>query len=154
MKSMAIAALVAAQIMVSAQPAMAAGFGDDKAGASSQQAAFAGARLRVSLDGKGAKKARAGLTVAPVLHSRQADGSTKIRFGEGVEYGFAGGKKAELSLAGRPISQVAQGRTGPDGRKQGVSTLGWVGIGLGVVAVILLTAIVWCDADDDCPPGE
>jgi hypothetical protein len=154
MKSLAIAALVAAQIMVGAQPAMAAGLGDDRTGAIQQQGAFAGARLRVPLGGEGKKKARAGLAVAPVLHSRQADGSVRTRFGEGMEYGFAGGHKAELSLAGRPISQVAQGRTGPDGRKQGVSTIGWIAIGVGALAAVVLIAGVICLSDDDCVPSE
>ena len=154
MKSLTMSALVAAQIMLAAQPAMAADLGDERGAASQRQGAFAGARLRVPLGGAKEEKARAGLTLAPVLQGRQADGSIRTRFGEGVEYRFAGGSRPELAFGGRSIAELTQGRAGPDGRKMGVSTLGWVGIGLGVVAVIFVTAIVWCDADDDCPPGE
>ena len=122
MKSLTIAAFAAAQILAAAQPAAAAGFGDEPAGAGQKQAAFAGARLRVPLGGEGKEKARAGLAVAPVLHSRQADGSMRTRFGEGMELGFAGGPRAQLMLAGRRVSSIAQGRSGPDGAKLGTST--------------------------------
>ena len=154
MKSLAIAALIAAELVVAAQPAMAAELGDAQSVSSQRQGAFAGARVRIPLGGSGERKARAGFAVAPIVAGRQADGSVRTRFGEGVEYGFAGGSKTELSFGGRPLAQLARGRNGPEGRKMGVSTLGWVGIGLGVVAVIFVTAIVWCDADNDCPPGE
>jgi hypothetical protein len=134
MKSLAIAALVAAELAVAVQPAMAADLGDAQA-ASQRQGAFAGARLRVPLGGgEKAGKARAALTMAPVLHGRQADGSMRTRFGEGVELAFTG--KPRLSLAGRPVSQIAPGRTGPDGRKLGTST----GKGLLIVGgVVVLT---------------
>ena len=152
MKRLTMSALVAAQIALAAQPACAADFGDQRADAGQQHGAFAGARLRIPLGGAaGDRKARAGLTMAPVTQGRQTDGSIRTRFGEGVEYRFAGGSKPELAFGGRSMSQ---GRAGPDGRKMGISTLGWVGIGVGVVAVILVTAFVWCDADNDCPPGE
>ncbi|HEY5722151.1 MAG TPA: hypothetical protein VIT45_07500 [Allosphingosinicella sp.] len=133
MKRIAIAALIAAQTM--APPAFAADFGDQPADSAQRQGAFAGARLRVPLGGEAGGKARAGLAVAPLLQGRRADGSVRTRFGEGLEFGFAGGKKAELSLAGRPVKQLAQGRTGPDGRKLGVSTVGWVAIGVGIAAI-------------------
>jgi hypothetical protein len=122
MKTLAIAALVAAQLAVAAQPAMAADLGDPQAVSSQRQGAFAGARIRVPLSGEKAGKARAALTMAPVLYGRQSDGSMRTRFGEGVEFGFAGTEKAELSLGGRAVSQIARGRTGPDGRRLGTST--------------------------------
>ena len=122
MKSLAIAALVAAQLAVAAQPAMAADLGDHQTVSSQRQSGFAGARIRVPLSGEKAGKARAALTMAPMLYGQQIDGAMRVRFGEGIEYGFTGTGKAELSLAGRPMSQIAQGRTGPDGRKLGTST--------------------------------
>lgn len=147
MKSLAIGALVAAQLTVAAQPAMAADFGDAQAVSSQRQGGFAGARLRVPLGGgEKAGKARAALTMAPVLHGRQADGAMRTRFGEGVEIGFTGGDKPRLSLAGRPVSQIAQGPTGPDGQKLGTSTGrgllivgGIVVLTLGAVALLLVS---------------
>jgi hypothetical protein len=147
MKRIAIAALIAAQTI--AQPAFAADFGDQQAESAQRQGAFAGARLRVPLGGEARGKARAGLALAPVLQGRRADGSVGTRFGEGVEFGFAGGKKAELSLAGRPVSQLAQGRAGPDGRKLGVSTIGWVAIGVGAALIVGTVAFVY--AMEHCP---
>ena len=147
MKRIAIAALIAAQTI--AQPAFAADFGDQQTVSTQRQGAFAGARLRVPLGGEASGKARAGLAVAPVLQGRQADGTVRTRLGEGVEFGFTGGKKAELSLAGRPMSQLTQGRTGPDGKKLGVSTIGWVAIGVGTVLIVGTAAFVY--AMEHCP---
>ena len=135
MKSLAIAALVAAELAVAVQPAMAADLGDTQA-ASQRQGAFAGARFRVPLGGgEKAGKARAALTMTPVLHGRQADGAMRTRFGEGVELAFTG--KPQLSLAGRPVSQIAPGRTGPDGRRLGTST----GKGLLIVGGIVVVTL-------------
>jgi hypothetical protein len=113
--------------------------------------AFAGARLRVPLGG-GKEKPQAGLALTSALRS----GATgEIRFAKGAELGFAGnGSKLRLTLAGTPVSQLAQGGRAPEGRKQGVSTLGWVAIGVGFVAVVLVVLVAACSADNDCPPSE
>ena len=100
-----------------------------------RQGAFAGARLRVPLDGSRAGKAQAGLTVAPMLQGRQADGSIRTRFGEGVELRLTGERGPQMAFGGRTLAQLTDGRTGPDGRKLGVSTIGWVAIGVGVAAI-------------------
>ena len=146
MKSLAIAALVAAQLAVAVQPAMAADLGDSQPVSSQRQGGFAGARIRVPLSGEKAGKARAALTMAPMLYGRQADGAMRTRFGEGVELGLTGTDKPALSLAGRPVSQIAQGRTGPDGRRLGTSTGkgllivgGIVVLTLGAVALLLVS---------------
>lgn len=138
MKRLTMICLAAAQLIAAAQPAMAAELIDDKGAAASRQGAFAGARLRVPLGGgEKADKARASLTMAPVLHGRQADGAIRTRFGEGVEFGFTGTDRAELSLAGRPVSQIAQGRTAPDGTRLGTST----GKGLLIVAGVVVVTL-------------
>jgi len=135
MKSLMLGVLLAGQIALAAQPAMAADFGDQPAAAAQQHGAFAGARLRLPLGGAG-HKARAGLSVAPIAQGRQADGSVRTRIGEGMELGFAGRDKAELSLAGRPVAQIVQGPAGPDGEKLGTST----GKGLLIVGgIVVLT---------------
>ena len=149
MKSLAIAALLAAQIMVAAQPAFAADFGDDRTASTQRHGAFAGARMRVPLGGPAGQKVRGGLTMAPVLQGRQADGRVRTRFGEGMEFGLSGRDRIALTIGGTPVSQLSRG-TGPDGRKMGVSTVGWVAIGVGVVAVTLFAAFVLCRDGEIC----
>jgi hypothetical protein len=66
-----------------------------------------------------------------------------------MELGFAGDDKVRLSVAGRPVSQLAPGGKTPEGSKMGVSTLGWIGIG---AAVIVVGTAVWfytAITDDD-----
>ena len=150
MKSLTIAALVAAQISLVAQPAFAAGFGDENGRATARQGAFAGARLRVPLGAENGRKASAGLTVAPVLHGRQADGSIRTRFGEGMELRLSGESKPQLAFGGKPLSQLTQGRTGPDGRKAGISTIAWVGIGLVVAAGVVFALGQLCADGEIC----
>jgi hypothetical protein len=146
MKSLLIAGLVAAQIMVAAQPAMAAELGDERGATSQRHGAFAGARLRLPLGGAADRKLRAGVTVAPIVQSADAGESRRIRFGEGLELGFAGRDKPVLAFGGRPVAQLAQGPAGPDGRKLGTSTTtgllivgGIVVLALGGVALLLMS---------------
>jgi hypothetical protein len=151
MRKLLIAAVLAAQIAVSARPAFGAELSRDNAGTSTQVSAFAGARLRVPLGG-GREKPRAGLALTSTL--RNGAGG-ELRFAKGAELGFSGRNSGiKLSLAGTPVAQMAQGGRGPEGRKQGVSTLGWVGIGVGFVALVLVALVAACSADDDCPPSE
>ena len=133
MKRLMIAALLASQALAAAQPAMAA---EQTGGRTQQMGAFGGIRLRVPLDGRaGERQVRAGLTLAPTLQTRNARGETRTRIGEGLELGFNGDDRVRLTLAGAPVSRLAQGEAEPDGRRAGVSTLGWVAIGVGVVVV-------------------
>ena len=138
MRKSLIAGLAAAQIVAAAQPALAAELHQDRNAASNQVSAFAGARLRVPLGG-GSEKPQAGLALTSTLRG----GATgELRFAKGAELGFSGDKTPiRLTLGGTPVSRLAQGGTGPDGRKQGVSTLGWVAIGVGVVAVIAVRRV-------------
>ena len=147
MKAYIIGAFVAAQLGIAVQPALAADLGDERGAIASRQGAFAGARLRIPLDGTQARKAQAGLTVAPVTQGRQADGRVTTRFGEGMELRLSGAAKPELAVGGRSLAQL-KGRTGPDGRKLGLSTIGWVAIGVGVAAVTILVLF------DACRDGE
>lgn len=146
MRKLLIAGLVAAaQVLPAAQPAIAAELHQDRAAAPSQVSAFAGARLRVPLGG-GREKSRAGLALTSTLRS----GATgELRFAKGAELGFAGDEKLRLSLGGRPVSKLAPGGAAKDGRRLGVSTLGWIGIG---AAVVVVGTAVWFYAaitDDD-----
>jgi hypothetical protein len=141
MKRLTMSALVAAQIMLAAQPAMAAELIDDKGLTSQRHGAFAGARLRVPLGGAGDHKVRAGMTVAPIGQGRDMSGSQRIRFGEGLELALAGKNKPVLALAGRPVGRIGRiaqgGRTAPDGTRLGTSTGRGLLIVGGVVVVTL-----------------
>ena len=149
MKKLMIAALAAGQI-AAAQPALAAGFGEEPGAVSNRQGAFAGARVRIPLDGSKTRKAQAGLTIAPMLQGRGADGSIRTRFGEGFELRLSGGAQPQLAIGGRSLTQLKEGRTGPDGRKQGISTIGWVAIGVGVAAVVVFALFESCKNGDIC----
>jgi hypothetical protein len=130
---LAVGTLVAAQLLTAATPAAAAELHSDRTVEASRMAGFAGARLRVPLGG-GTEPAQAGLALTSTLRS----GATgELRFAKGAELGFNGkDAKPRLSLAGRPVSHLAPGGAGPDGQKQGFSTLGWVVIGASAVIIL------------------
>lgn len=145
MKWIGMAALVAAQVAMAAQPAMAAELVRETATGPSLVGSFAGARLRVPL-GAAEEKPQAGLAFT-ATHRGGETGT--LRFSKGMELGFSGDEKLRLSVGGRPVSQLAQDGRAPDGQKLGVSTVGWIAIGVGVVA---LGTVVWFYAaitDDD-----
>lgn len=134
MRKMLIAGLVAAaQILPAAQPAAAAELHRDRLNSSSHVSGFAGARVRVPLGG-GGEKPQAGLALTSTLRS----GATgELRFARGAELGFGGkDSKLGLSIAGQPVSQLAGGKAGPTGRKQGFSTAGWIAIGASAAIII------------------
>ncbi len=142
MKTLTMAALVAAQLLATAQPALAAELSE---GRTQEMGTFGGVRLRVPLDGRaGRRQVRAGLTVAPTLHSRGIRGDSQMRIGEGLELGLNGDDRVRLSLAGTPVSRLAQGQPGPDGRRAGISPVGWVAIGVATWFVIAI------NDDDRC----
>jgi hypothetical protein len=151
MKKLLIASIVAAQIVVTAQPIAAAELHADATNMPSQVSAFAGARVRVPIGGRH-EKPQAGLALTSTLRS----GATgEVRFAKGAELGLSGGdSKIRLSLGGTPVARLAPAGQGPQGRKQGVSTIGWVAIGVGFVALVLVALVAACSADNDCPPSE
>lgn len=145
MRKLLIAGLVAAaQVLPAAQPAVAAELHYDRTATASQVSAFAGARLRIPLGG-GREKPQAGLALTSTLRS----GATgELRFAKGAELGFSSrDSRLGLSLSGQPLSKLAPGRSGPDGRKQGFSTLGYVAIGAS--AVIIIGGVLIFDYLDD-----
>ena len=145
MKLVLAAALCAAQLLPAA-PALAADLRAGDAAAPRQMGAFAGARLRLPLGG-GREKPQAGLALTSTVRS----GATgELRFAKGAELGFSGDKPIQLTLAGTPVSRLAEGRAGPQGRKLGVSTLGWVAIGVGVLAVAFVTVVQLCADGEIC----
>ena len=103
MKKLMITALVAGHLLTAAQPALAADLVD---AGTPQMGAFGGVRLRVPLDGnRQQRQVRAGLAFAPMVQSRNVQGESRLRIGEGVELGIRGRSPVTLSLAGAPLSQ-------------------------------------------------
>jgi hypothetical protein len=150
MKSLTAAALAAAALSLVAQPLAAAEL-PRESGIAVERGTFVGARFRIPL-GRSDEKAHAGLALTA---TQRAPGRAELRFAKGLELGYAGDARLRLSLHGQPVSRLVPGKAGPEGRKLGVSTLGWVGIGVGVVVLsvagvyVLCGTGVVCNTDDD-----
>lgn len=111
-----------------------------------QAGAFAGARLRVALGADvSTPKAQFGIAFAPMLRTQAADGRTQVQLGEGASLGFNARGSTQFLLGGRPIAGLASQRTAIDTKRAaGVSTLGYIAIGIGVAAVLVVAAGVAC----------
>ncbi|MBA3676458.1 MAG: hypothetical protein H0W74_03540 [Sphingosinicella sp.] len=145
MKSIITAALVASQIAAAATPAMAATIEDHQMASQRSIGGFAGARFRMPL---GAKEKKPEIGFALTTIQRNGPSGT-MRFSQGVELGVSGNGTAGFSIAGRllrPQSATLVSRPGeaPKGQKAGVSTIGWVLIGVGTLAVLAVGALVIC----------
>jgi hypothetical protein len=133
-------ALAAVQMMALPGPVNAAGLQPSDMNSAPQIGTFAGARVRVPFGGKH-EMARAGLAFTSTLRS---GGRSELHFSTGAELGFSGDSgTVSLALGGRPASQLVSGPEGPGGRKLGVSTVGWIGIGIGVVAIATAGYLYW-----------
>jgi hypothetical protein len=151
MKKLTIAALLAAQFLGGAAPA----FGQSHAPVrGTETGTFAGLRVRLPFGGAAREPLRAGLAFAPTQRTDYQDGHFRMHIGEGLEFGVVGLEPLQFSLAGTPVNRLAEGRTGPDGRRMGVSTLGWIAIGVGATAIIVVSAAAICISDSDCFPDE
>jgi hypothetical protein len=97
---------------------------------------FAGARFQIAFGGKQASKPRVALAIAPTM-TRISDGAgVRTSIGEGIALNF--GRKPTLTLAGVRADQALGLTPSNDAdakHKLGVSTGGWIAIGVGVVAV-------------------
>jgi len=145
MKSFKAAALAAAAISLVGQPLAAAEL-PREAGAATERGTFVGARFRIPL-GQSGEKAHAGLALTA---TQRAPGRAELRFAKGLELGYAGDATLRLSLQGQPVSRLVAGRDGPGGRKLGVSTVGWVAIGVGAVVLVVGGAYVLCGTGAIC----
>lgn len=114
-----------AAVMLAAQPVAAAELVEAAATMPAQRGAFAGAQLRVPL-GRTAEKPQAGLAFAGLERSRTTGAQ---RMSQGLALGVDTAGKLQLAAGGRQIDREAQ-------RKMGVSTLGWVAIGVGAAVVV------------------
>ncbi len=119
---------------------------------SRQTGAFAGAQLHVPLGGKGKARARALLGVAPTF-TRASTHGVHTTIGDGLALSFTPGAKPNLTLAGIRADRalgLAQEKGPAVSRKQGVSTAGWIAIGVGTVLVAGAVGFaLWVDAIED-----
>jgi len=148
MRFFAAGALVAAQLLAAAQPAIAA---ELDRGEQTRMGVFGGLQVRMPIGGARSESPRVGLAIAPTVRSERLDGTSRSRIGEGLQLGLGASRRAELSLAGTRIDRLGiapQGHT-PDGRRAGVSTLGWIGIGVGVAAIAGAAIFYAMLTDDD-----
>lgn len=150
MKSYVIAGLVTAQCILAAQPAAAAGF---EQSTMVQSGTFTGVKIRLSLGGRQHdQKFRAGLLLAPSLRSQTISGESRMRIGEGLEFGLVGRRPLTLSLGGRPIGHLLpSGRKPENDGRVGASTGGKIAIGAGVIALVagaVVLGIVISQSDD------
>jgi hypothetical protein len=147
MRTLTIAALLAAQLIPAARPAFAADFAATQ---DQRPGVFAGFRLRVPLDGvQRQRQVRAGLAVAPTLHSLSQDGAVRLRIGEGMEYGYRSNRPVSFSLAGQDLGRFRLGAA-EDGRRRGMSTGKILLIVGGVIVVgLAITTLVFVDAIND-----
>ena len=144
MKTLMIAALLGAQLLTAAQPAMAA---DLQATGDQRMGAFGGLRVRLPLGGNPrGNRIRAGLTLAPTLSTRMQDGESRLRIGEGLELGARGREPIRLSIGGRDLRRLAAAEG--DG---GIPTGAWIAGGIVLVAIagVTFVAIALENASDD-----
>ncbi len=144
MKKPTIAVLLAGQVLAAAQPALAADF----TSAQEQRAgAFAGFRLRMPFDGPQRRQVRAGFALAPTLGTRGMNGESRLRIGEGLEFGVRGRKPLQLSIAGRDVRRLGAQDAN---RRGGIPTGAWIAGGIVLVAIagVTFVAIVLDNVND------
>lgn len=122
-----LALSVCTATLLVAQPASAGSLVDNVGPAQGRIGMFAGARMKLSLGGVRRDPVRAGLTLTSTRTLARADGRVRTLYGEGLEFGFAGGKSATFSLAGQPL--------GRNNGRRNVSTVGAIAIATGALVV-------------------
>ena len=147
MKKIAIAALIAAQVGA-AVPAHAAEIPGAEPPRNHETGAFVGARLTMPFGAKN-RSPRASLAAAPVLRSTTPSGEARTRYGAGLELGLRG-EQVRFDLGGRPVSALVQGGEAPGGERRNISTVGWVAIGVGVVALTVFALYAACGSGEIC----
>lgn len=151
MKKLLASALLAGQVLGGGASAFAQAYSPVR---ETETGTFGGLRVRIPFGGGAREPIRAGLAFAPTTRTDHQDGRVRTRIGEGLEFGMVGREPLQFSLAGTPVNRLVQGGTGPDGRRLGVSTIGWIAIGVGASLVILVAATAICASDHDCLPSE
>ena len=158
MRSVVLAALVVGQLILGAPPARAAAHVGSGLGPGEQTrvGVFGGVQIRLPLGGARAEAPRASLGIAPVARSQRNDGSRQMRIGEGLQFSLQPNRPAELKVFGTRLDRLGLTPNGeaPGGPRAGVSTLGWIAIGVGATVVLVVGAAALCLSDSDCVPSE
>lgn len=153
MRGVVFSLLVAGQLAFAAQPAVAA-----SPRMQTQVGVFGGVQLRVALGNprNEAQVPRATLGFAPIARSERPDGTSRTVIGEGLQLRLTPERPAELTLAGTRLDRfrLAPGGQGPDGQGNGVSTLGWIAIGVAATAVVVVAAAAICLESSGCIPDD
>jgi hypothetical protein len=101
--------------------------------------AFVGARFQLSLGGHERARPRAELAIAPTSSRSSNDGLVRTRIGDGLALNLSPSSKPTVTLAGVradiAFNLQPRGQTNSE-MKMGISTGGWVAIGVGVAALI------------------
>jgi len=101
-----------------------------------QPGTFIGARLTIG--GRTGGRPSAALTIAPTQHRISNSGMASMRIGEGIALNLTPRAHPTVTLAGVRADRalgLSKSRDVDSNRKLGVSTGGWVAIGVGVAAV-------------------
>lgn len=134
----------ATAVLLMLQPGIAAAHYNRAALVHEERGAFAGARLHLPLGGK-AERPRAGIAVSGMQRAR--DGH--LRLAKGVELGVGAEGRLGLAVGGVPLGAAGQAQ-----RKAGVSALGWVAIGVGVIAVSVVSLYALCGSGAICSTDD
>lgn len=133
-------------------PAQAADWSDVRPGT------FVGARLTIG--GKPGGRPSAALTIAPTQNRISQDGMSSMRIGDGIALNLTPGAKPTLTLAGVRADTalgLQRDRDLDSDNKLGISTGGWVAVGVGTVLAVGAAAFLVAidcdesDSSDDCP---
>ena len=133
-------------VAIAASPAHASRWNDDPL-AADRYGAFVGARIRLPTSGQAARP-QAMLTIAPI-QSQSGRGTMRTRMGEGVALNFSARAAPSLSIAGTPRGVPANEGPPRPAARSGLSSTGWVAIGVGVVAAAAAGFALWVDSIED-----
>jgi hypothetical protein len=145
--------LVAGQLAFATTPALAAGLAP---GEQTRVGVFTGFQVKLPLGGSRAEAPRASLGIAPLAHGQGFGGTGRTRIGEGLQLSLEPNRPVTLNLAGTRLDRLglAPGEHASEGEREGISTLGWVGIGAGALIVIAGGAAFWFHEAMECGPSD
>jgi len=115
---------------------------------------FVGAQLHVPFGGKIADRPRVSLGISPTRSRISNAGMVHTNIGEGLALSFTPDSKPTLTFAGVRADEAfglkQSGAAGAE-REQGVSTGGWIAIGVGTVALVAVGGLyLWAEHISYC----